>query len=102
VLYYLIGLILGASLGAATHGIGVFRVTSIKRAIGLSILYVEAMSLPMLTVAAVILKLTASETAQWFGISFVLHLVYGLVLGLVIGFGYRPGRAVSKDSSARG
>jgi hypothetical protein len=33
--------------------------------------------------------MTAAEAAQWFGISFVMHLVYGLVLGLVAFYGLR-------------
>ena len=57
---------------------------SLKKAVGMGILYVEIMSLPMLAAAALILRMTAAETAQWFGVSFVMHLVYGLVLGLVV------------------
>ena len=55
----------------------------------MGILYVEIMSLPMLAAAALILQMTAAETAQWFGVSFVMHLVYGLVLGLVVRQGLR-------------
>jgi len=59
----------------------------------MGILYVEIMSLPMLAAAALILQMTAAETAQWFGISFVMHLVYGLVLGLVVRQGLRAAPA---------
>jgi NhaP-type Na+/H+ or K+/H+ antiporter len=44
------------------------------------------MSLPLLAIAANILGMTASETAQWFGISFIMHLVYGGVLGVVVSY----------------
>ncbi len=64
-----------------------------KKAVGMGILYVEIMSLPMLAAAALILQMTAAETAQWFGVSFVMHLVYGLVLGLVVRQGLRSAPA---------
>ena len=59
------------------------------KAIGLGILYVELISQPLLAAAAWVLQMTPAETAQWFGISFVMHLVYGLVLGLVSYCGLR-------------
>jgi acetylornithine deacetylase/succinyl-diaminopimelate desuccinylase-like protein len=31
-----------------------------------------------------LLKMTAPETLQWFGVSFVMHAVYGIVLGVVV------------------
>jgi hypothetical protein len=71
----------------------VFRLDSRKKAIGLGMLYVELMSLPLLVAAAWVLQMTAGETAQWFGISFVMHLVYGLVLGLVAYYGLRAAPA---------
>jgi hypothetical protein len=92
-LYYLIGPLLGASFGVAVHTVHAFHLTSLRRAIWLSILYVEAMSLPMLMAAAITLELSTSATAQWFGISFVLHLVYGLIIGLAVGFAGRFSRA---------
>lgn len=88
-LHYLIGLAFGALFGAGASRVVVFRLDSLKKAIGLGTLYVELMSLPLLSVAAWVLQMTAGETAQWFGISFVMHLVYGLVLGLVAYYGLR-------------
>lgn len=55
----------------------------------LDILYVEIVSQPLLAAAALILQMTRAETAQWFGISFVMHLVYGLVLGLAVRYRLR-------------
>jgi len=88
-LHYLIGLALGCLFGAAVSRVAALRVDSLKKAVGMGMLYVEVMSLPMLASAALILRMTAAETAQWFGISFVMHLVYGLVLGLVVRQGLR-------------
>lgn len=83
-LHYLIGLAFGALFGAAVSRVAVLQLDSLKKAIGLGILYVELMSQPLLAAAAWVLQMTAAETAQWFGISFVMHLVYGLVLGLIV------------------
>lgn len=92
-LHYLIGLALGGIFGAAVSSIAVLHLDSWKKAAGLGVLYVEIASQPLLAAAALILHMTAAETAQWFGISFVMHLVYGLVLGLVARYGLRAGRA---------
>jgi hypothetical protein len=89
-LHYLIGLALGGLLGAAVARFGALRLASAWKALGLGILYVEIMSQPLLAAAAIVLRMTASEAAQWFGVSFVMHLVYGGVLGLVIARGLRP------------
>ncbi|MEI7772960.1 MAG: hypothetical protein WCI67_23420 [Chloroflexales bacterium] len=87
VVHYLIGPVFGAIFGVAVSRIDAIRVDSLKKGVGLGILYVEVMSLPLLGAAAIILKMTASMTAQWFGISFVMHLVYGIALGLIICYG---------------
>jgi hypothetical protein len=88
-LHYLIGLAFGALFGAAVSRIDVLRLDSPMKAVGLGVLYVEIISQPLLAAAAWVLQMTAGETAQWFGISFVMHLVYGLVLGLVAYYGLR-------------
>jgi len=92
-LHYLIGLALGGLFGAAVPRMAALRVDSLKKAVGMGVLYVEIMSLPMLAAAALILRMTAAETAQWFGISFVMHLIYGLGLGLVACYGLRAAPA---------
>jgi hypothetical protein len=79
----------GALFGAAVSRIALLQLTSLTKAVGLGILYVELMSQPLLAAAACVLHMTAAETAQWFGISFVMHLIYGLALGLVTYYGLR-------------
>jgi hypothetical protein len=91
--YCLISLALGILFVAAVSRIDAFRVDSMKKGIGLGILCVEVMSQPMLAAAAIILKMTASTTAQWFGVSFIMHLVYGTVLGAVVSYGLRAAAA---------
>jgi hypothetical protein len=88
-LHYLIGLVFGGLFGAAVSRIAVLRLRSPKKALGLGVVYVELMSLPLLVAAAWVLRMNTAETAQWFGVSFVMHLVYGLVLGMVAYYGPR-------------
>lgn len=96
-LFYLIGLTLGAMPGVAVASLEPLRLASLKKRVGLSILYVEVMSLPLLAAGILALKMSAADAVLWFGISFVMHLVYGLVLGVVTNFGM--GREV-RDSPA--
>jgi hypothetical protein len=98
-LHYLIGLALGGLLGAVVSHVQVFHVDTIKKGVGLGILYVEIMSLPMLATAAIVLKMTATETAQWFGISFVMHLVYGLIFGLVVSYDLRAAARIQSGQN---
>ncbi len=86
-LYYLIGLVLGAMMGIAVVSLEPLRLGSLQKRVGLSILFVEVMSLPMLTAGTLALKMNVVSAALWFSISFVMHLVYGLVLGLIASYG---------------
>lgn len=83
----LIGVVFGAILGAAVAIWQRLRPVSILNWIILSIVYVEAMSLPLLAAGILSLHFDASAAVLWFGISVVMHLVYGLVLGIVMHFG---------------
>ncbi len=89
VAYCLIGLALGPLLAIIVWSAQARRVTSMKKEVGVSILAVEIMSLPMLALAIIVLKLPPAAAAEWFGLSFVWHLVYGLVAGIVIAYGLR-------------
>ncbi len=53
---------------------------------GLSVLYVEALSLPLLVAGTLALEMDVTSAVQWFTISFIMHLVYGLVLGAVMNY----------------
>ena len=85
-LFFLIGLVLGAILGVAMVFLKPLYLASFRKKVGLSVLYVEAMSLPLLSAGTLALKMNDADAVLWFGISFVMHLVYGLVLGLVAGY----------------
>jgi hypothetical protein len=86
-LHYLIGIVLGAIFGAAAIRIPAFRPASVKRGIGLGILYTEVISLPILVTPPLILGWDRSTTMQWFGFSFVMHAIWGTVLGAVVAYG---------------
>jgi hypothetical protein len=63
------------------------RANLLKKSVILSVLYVEILSQPLLAATPILLKMTTSDTVEWFGISFVMHLVYGVVLGVIVKFG---------------
>ena len=81
--HYLTGLSLGGLFGAARswRGLGL---DSKKNGVGLGILYTEIISIPILATAPIMLQMSAMAAAQWFGVVFVMHAVYGGVLAFVV------------------
>ena len=96
VMHYLIGAALGGIFGAAVTRIPRLRLTSIKKGLGLGILYTEIISLPILVLPPIILGWAGPEAAQWFGFSIVMHAIWGAVLGGVVVFGLRRTRRAGK------
>ena len=91
--YYLLGLVLGAIFGATVVRVDALRVNTTKKGVVLAVLYAEVLSQPILATSPIILKMTASETWQWFGVSAVMHLIWGVVLGVVVSYGLRSATA---------
>lgn len=91
--HYLIGLALGVIFVAAVTRFDALRLNSMKKSVGLGILYTEIMSLPFLVMPPIILKWTASATAQMLGFFFVMHAIWGILLGVVVSCGLRPAMA---------
>lgn len=87
-LHYLIGLLLGITFGAGICLVGLDNI-GWKKGVGFGILYVEAMSIPMLILAAIALQMTQSEALLYFVTSFIMHLVFGSLLGLTVSYGLR-------------
>ena len=81
--HYLTGLSLGGLFGAVRswRGLGL---DSKKNGVGLGILYTEVISIPILATAPIMLQMSAPGAAQWFGVVFVMHGVYGSVLAFVV------------------
>ncbi len=96
--HYLIGPLVGAVFGTAVAQIGALRGCSLKRAILLAVLYVEILAQPILATTPILLKMTAAETLQWFGGSFVMHFIFGVVLGVVLSYGLRLPVTINRRS----
>jgi hypothetical protein len=87
--HYLIGPVVGAIYGAAAAQVNAFRLDTLKKGTVFGILYVEILSQPILATTPILLKMTAAETLKWFGGSFAMHLIFGVVLGIVVSNGLR-------------
>ncbi len=85
--HYSTGIMLGVLLSVALSYRDTFRIDSIKKGAAVGILYTELISLPLLALPPIILNMPASDAAQWFGLSLMMHSLYGAVLGAVVGYG---------------
>ncbi len=99
--HYLIGPLVGALFGAAAVQVDALRVDTLKKGIGYAVIYVEILAQPILASTPVLLKMTAAETVQWFGGSFVMHFIFGVVLGVVVSYGLRLTVAVNHTSFSK-
>ena len=100
--HYLIGPVVGAIFGAAVAGatvarIDALRVDTLKRGILLAVLYVEILAQPILAMTPILLKMTAAEKLLWFGGSFVMHFLFGVVLGAIVSYGLRLASAGNRN-----
>jgi hypothetical protein len=91
--HYLIGAALGVLFAAAVTRIPALRLGSIKKGVGLGILYTEIISLPILVLPPIILNWGAADAVQWFGFSVVMHAIWGAVLGAIVAWGLRRQRS---------
>jgi len=95
--HYLIGPALGGLFGAAVSKIGWLRIASVKKGMVIAVLYAEILSQPLLAMPPVLLRMTVSDTLQWFVGSFVMHLIWGCVLGVLCGWALRlPSAEISE------
>jgi len=93
--HYLIGPLIGAIFGAAVAQVEALRVDTMKKGIGFAVLYIEILSQPILATTPILLKMTAPETLQWFGISFWMHFLWAVVLGTIVSYGLRSATATN-------
>ena len=89
--HYLIGPAAGAIFGAAVTQVKVLRPDTLKKSIILAVLYVQILSQPILASTPILLKMTATTTLLWYGGSFLMHTVLGLVLGVIMSQGLHSG-----------
>ena len=85
--HYLVGPVVGIIFGAAVVQIKALRIDSLKKGVIFAVLYVEILSQPLLAMTPLLLPMTSADILQWFGLSFVMHLIYGVVLGAVVSYG---------------
>ena len=85
--HYLIGPLIGAIFGVIVTQVKALRVDTLKKSIVFAVLYVEILAQPILATTPILLKMTAAETLQWFGFSFVMHFLMAVVLGAVVSYG---------------
>ena len=101
--HYLVGPLFGAIFGMLVTRVEALRVNTLKKSILLAIIYVEILSQPMLATAPILLKMTVPAMLQWYGGSFVMHLIMAVVLGSVVGYGLRlapAGNRSNRETSA--
>jgi hypothetical protein len=97
--HYVVGPVVGIIFGAIVARAAAFRVDSVKKGVLFAVLYIEILSQPILATTPILLKMTTPEALQWYGGSFVMHFIWGIVLGLVEYYGpklataAKPGRS---------
>ncbi len=87
--HYLVGPLLGAIFAAIVNRFDALWPATLKKGIGLAVLYVELGSQPLLALTPLLLNMSAQGTAFWYALSLGMHLLYGVVLGAVVSFGLR-------------
>ena len=86
IFHFFLGLALGGLFGVLVTQIRVLRLESLKKGILLGILYIEIASQPILITAPLLIKMNTADIVQWYGLSTVMHLIYGIVLGGTLSF----------------
>jgi hypothetical protein len=89
VTHYLIGPLFGVIFGAVVAMFPALRDGTLKKITIAAILYVEILSQPILATTPILLRMETPATLQWYGGSFVMHLIMSIVLGVIVGYGLR-------------
>lgn len=87
--HYLVGPAVGLIFGVALVKIDSLQLCTLKKCIVVAVLYVEILSQPLLAMTPLLLNMSGADTLQWFGASFVMHFMLGVVLGTVVYYGLR-------------
>jgi hypothetical protein len=96
-MHFFLGLALGGLFGLAVTQIRTLCVDALKKGVLLGALYIELASQPILVAAPLLIKMTSADILQWYSLSTVMHLIYGVVLG---GFLSYKQKAVSSMNKA--
>ena len=87
--HYLVGPLFGAIFGLLVARVEALRENPLKKSILLAIIYVAILSQPLLATTPILLKMALPEILEWYGGSFVMHLIMAVILGAVVGYGLR-------------
>jgi hypothetical protein len=90
VTHYVVGPLFGILFGTAVTMFPALREGTLKQIMIAALVYVEILSQPILATTPILLKMKAPATLQWYGGSFVMHLIMSIVLGIIVGYGLRP------------
>lgn len=85
--HYLIGPLFGVLFGVIMAMFPALRLVTLKKTLLMAILYIEVFSQPILVITPVLMKMTIFEILQWYGGSFIMHLLMAAVLGEVMWYG---------------
>jgi len=90
VAHYVIGPLFGMLFGAVVIKFPALREGALKKVTIAAFVYVEILSQPILATTPILLRMETPATLQWFGGSFVMHLILSIVLGVIVGYGLLP------------
>lgn len=90
VAHYVIGPLFGMLFGAAVTKLQVLRGGSLTKIMIAAFLYVEILSQPILATTPILLQMKQPAILQWFGGSFLMHLILSIILGVIVWYGLRP------------
>jgi hypothetical protein len=90
VTHYVVGPLFGMFFGVVVTKFPALRASTLKNVTIAAFVYVEFLSQPILATTPILLKMDTSATLQWFGGSFVMHLILSIVLGVIVGYGLLP------------
>jgi hypothetical protein len=90
VTHYVVGPLFGILFGTVVMMFPALREVTLKKVTFAAFVYVELLSQPILATTPILLKMKTPATLQWYGGSFVMHLILSIVLGVIVGYGLRP------------
>ncbi len=97
--HYLFGLGLGAVF-ALLRQAPPLKIDTVGRSALAGVLFVEVASQPFLALAPLVLPMSTADTLGWYGLSTVMHAIYGAVLGISLYYrntilSFRPRRSTA-------
>lgn len=99
VTHYVVGPLFGMLFGVVVTKFSALREGTLRKVTFAAFVYVEILSQPILATTPILLKMETPAILQWFGGSFLMHLILSIVLGVIVGYGLLPSpRAIQRRS----